>query len=648
MEGNETSITDPVSGKVDRFTFDFSYFWDSEQETVYNDLGRPMLEQALEGYNGTIFAYGQTGSGKSYSMMGYNEDIGIIPMMNHEIFEKINEAPKNIKFEIIITYLEIYNERIQDLLNPSPKELKVREHKKLGFIVPDLYKAACTTTEQIVQKMEEGNAVRVVAATKMNDTSSRSHSVFTIHIRQEDMDNPMNGALTAKINLVDLAGSERAESTGATGDTLKQGAAINKSLSALGRVIRVLAKGDSAEFVPYRDSALTKVLRESLGGNARTVMLAALSPADKNYEETLSTLKYANSAKNIKNKSRKNEDKNTQLIRELREEIEKLRQGLTGGLGDGMDMAAMEEYQEKMEELEIAKEQTYEQVQKQQQELEAERQKNLRQRGVMEALKSNLKQQNEQRINELREKKNALMAKYTETKQKLVGLKEMLQRDRQAYIDGGEQDEQLRQKNAKAQQMLMAGKKGLEEMAERYKNVEQQLVEEEQLGSSDDLVELQQKEMERLKKKQKEEVEMMKRKVAMALEQKKKEMQAQFAQMQESQVDTKEFQELQVENVELRSQNDELQSTNKILEKRAAELEQLLEEERLKFDMEKEKQQLQLFRLFRKYREHFEEEGKAKEKKLLSLVDEAVTDAIYLSNKLHMIEEGMGSSSSSS
>ena len=244
-----------------------------------------------------------------------------------------------------VSYLEIYNEKVRDLLNPSNKgNLKVREHPSTGPYVEDLSKLAVRSFNEIENLMDEGNKARTVAATNMNETSSRSHSVFTLLLTQKrhDQEVKMSGERVAKISLVDLAGSERATSTGATGARLKEGAEINKSLSSLGRVIAALAdmssgkkKGGKGNTVPYRDSVLTWLLKDSLGGNSMTAMIAAISPADINYEETLSTLRYADSAKRIKNHAVVNEDPNARMIRELKEELAQLRSKLGGAGGSG-------------------------------------------------------------------------------------------------------------------------------------------------------------------------------------------------------------------------------------------------------------------------------------------------------------------------
>ncbi|XP_026718253.1 kinesin-like protein KIF1B isoform X18 [Athene cunicularia] len=364
MQGNSTSIINPKNPKEapKSFSFDYSY-WShtspedpcfASQNRVYNDIGKEMLLHAFEGYNVCIFAYGQTGAGKSYTMMGKQEEsqAGIIPQLCEELFEKINDnSNEEMSYSVEVSYMEIYCERVRDLLNPKNKgNLRVREHPLLGPYVEDLSKLAVTSYTDIADLMDAGNKARTVAATNMNETSSRSHAVFTIVFTQKkhDTETDLSTEKVSKISLVDLAGSERADSTGAKGTRLKEGANINKSLTTLGKVISALAEVDNCtnkskkkkktDFIPYRDSVLTWLLRENLGGNSRTAMVAALSPADINYDETLSTLRYADRAKQIKCNAVINEDPNAKLVRELKEEVTRLKDLLRAqGLGDIID-----------------------------------------------------------------------------------------------------------------------------------------------------------------------------------------------------------------------------------------------------------------------------------------------------------------------
>ncbi|CAL1277290.1 unnamed protein product [Larinioides sclopetarius] len=393
-----TNPDDP-SDPVKKFTYDHSY-WSHDgfkelpngycaqdtshangakfcdQERVYKDLGRGVLRNAWEGYNSALFAYGQTGSGKSWSVIGYGANKGIVPKFCEEMFRGIDDKRRSgdtTEFEVRLSMLEIYNEIVRDLLSPGgdrKRGLKVREHPKKGFYAEGLQTALVTSYKEIERKLNEGTTNRSIASTNMNATSSkklmlnitrgtimaryangedvfiprtpiipnlRAHTIVGIHLTQKSRKS--NGQETAKssiVHLVDLAGSERASNTGATGDRLKEGAAINQSLSCLGNCIHALAEramGRNSR-VPFRDSVLTRLLMNALGGNSRTIMIAAISPADINYEETLSTLRYADRAKQIKTVAIVNEDPTEKLIKELRQENERLKRMLDKGAID--------------------------------------------------------------------------------------------------------------------------------------------------------------------------------------------------------------------------------------------------------------------------------------------------------------------------
>ncbi|XP_049881981.1 kinesin-like protein KIF13B isoform X2 [Pectinophora gossypiella] len=357
MEHQQTVLQYPQSShdkerkQPKTFAFDHCFFsldpglpHFASQKTVFECLGRDILDNAFDGYNACIFAYGQTGSGKSYTMMGSPgaDEGGIIPRLCNALFERIakQQSPPALTYKVEVSYMEIYNERVHDLLDPERRSLRVREHAVLGPYVDGLSQLAVTSFNDIDNLMTEGNKSRTVAATNMNSESSRSHAVFSVVLTQTltDTATGVTGEKVARLSLVDLAGSERAVKTGAVGDRLKEGSNINKSLTTLGLVISKLAdqasgKSNKDKFVPYRDSVLTWLLKDNLGGNSKTVMVATISPAADNYEETLSTLRYADRAKRIVNHAVVNEDPNARIIRELRQEVEALKEMLKYATG---------------------------------------------------------------------------------------------------------------------------------------------------------------------------------------------------------------------------------------------------------------------------------------------------------------------------
>jgi len=319
------------------FTFDAVYDWNCTQKEIYEQTAKPIVNSVMEGYNGTIFAYGQTGTGKTHTMDGgaSPELQGIIPRTFQHVFETV-EGSSDAQWMVRASFLEIYNEEVRDLLSKDPKnKLEVKEHKDSGVYVKGLNAFVVKGVPELNNVLEVGKKNRSVGATLMNQDSSRSHCIFCITIETIDSGaaNPDGHIRVGKLNLVDLAGSERQSKTGATGDRLKEATKINLSLSALGNVISALVDGKSGH-IPYRDSKLTRLLQDSLGGNTKTVMVANIGPADWNYDETLSTLRYANRAKNIKNKPRINEDPKDAMLREFQEEIARLKALLEG---EGLD-----------------------------------------------------------------------------------------------------------------------------------------------------------------------------------------------------------------------------------------------------------------------------------------------------------------------
>ncbi|XP_066527443.1 kinesin-like protein KIF3B [Hoplias malabaricus] len=313
------------------FTFDSVYDWNSKQLDLYDETFRPLVDSVLLGFNGTIFAYGQTGTGKTYTMEGIRNDPerrGVIPNSFEHIFTHISRS-QNQQYLVRASYLEIYQEEIRDLLSKDQsRRLELKERPDTGVYVKDLSSFVTKSVREIEHVMNVGNQNRSVGATNMNEHSSRSHAIFVITIECSELGpDGENHIRVGKLNLVDLAGSERQTKTGAQGERLKEATKINLSLSALGNVISALVDGKSTH-IPYRDSKLTRLLQDSLGGNARTVMVANIGPASYNVEETLTTLRYSNRAKNIKNKPRINEDPKDALLREFQEEIARLKEQL--------------------------------------------------------------------------------------------------------------------------------------------------------------------------------------------------------------------------------------------------------------------------------------------------------------------------------
>eukprot|EP00820_Chromera_velia_P019035 Cvel_27947.t1-p1 / transcript=Cvel_27947.t1 / gene=Cvel_27947 / organism=Chromera_velia_CCMP2878 / gene_product=Kinesin-like protein KIF19, putative / transcript_product=Kinesin-like protein KIF19, putative / location=Cvel_scaffold3566:524-3441(-) / protein_length=443 / sequence_SO=supercontig / SO=protein_coding / is_pseudo=false len=326
--------------KEKRFAFDYAFDEHTDQRTVYEKTTRFLVDGVLKGFNATVFAYGATGSGKTHTMIGPKEDPGVMFQTLQELFQGVVASREDSSdFDIKASFLEIYNENIRDLLRPSAEVLDLREDPIKGVCVAGISEFSTTSADEVMDLLQEGNRHRTQEPTDANQTSSRSHAVLQVTIQEKERGQGAKASFkVGKLSMIDLAGSERAKQTNNRGVRMLEGANINRSLLALGNVINALAekaKNGGRPFVPYRDSKLTRLLKDSLGGNCRTVMIAAISPSSVQFEDTHNTLKYANRAKNIKTNVSRNVlnvdyhvDRYNQIIEELRSEIANLKEKL--------------------------------------------------------------------------------------------------------------------------------------------------------------------------------------------------------------------------------------------------------------------------------------------------------------------------------
>ncbi|CAB1432872.1 unnamed protein product [Pleuronectes platessa] len=471
----------PVSEPQKTFTFDGVYDASSKQRDLYDESVRPLIDSVLEGFNGTIFAYGQTGTGKTYTMQG--------AWMDPE------KRGSDRQYLVRASYLEIYLEEVRDLLDPNhdtARALELRESPETGVYVKDLTSCVCKSIKEIEEVMNVGNQARAVAATDMNEYSSRSHALFliTVECSQPGPDGRKH-IRVGRLNLVDLAGSERQAKTGVQGERLKEAAKINLSLSALGNVISALADGRSGH-VPYRDSKLTRLLQDSLGGNAKTVMVATLGPAPQHYDETLTTLRYANRAKNIQNQPRVNEDPKDALLREFQTEIARLRAQLNHRKwsskqkkeqveGESWERDEDEETEGEDEELEGEKD-AEEYVKLQEQRLEREKEAIRDDRFMLAEEKQKLLGENQRMMGDLRKEQEAteqLTAKYKAMESKLlVGGKNIMDHtnEQQKMLEMKQQEiaDQTRTEREMQQQMFVQDEETVE-LRETFTSLQQEV-----------------------------------------------------------------------------------------------------------------------------------------------------------------------------
>ncbi|XP_004573500.1 kinesin-like protein KIF3B [Maylandia zebra] len=476
------------------FTFDAVYGWNSKQLEMYDETFRPLVESVLLGFNGTIFAYGQTGTGKTYTMEGVRNDPekrGVIPNSFEHIFTHISRS-QNQQYLVRASYLEIYQEEIRDLLSKDQsRRLELRERPDTGVYVKDLSSFVTKSVREIEHVMNVGNQNRSVGATNMNEHSSRSHAIFVITVECSELGvDGENHIRVGKLNLVDLAGSERQTKTGAQGERLKEATKINLSLSALGNVISALVDGRSSH-IPYRDSKLTRLLQDSLGGNARTVMVANIGPASYNVEETLTTLRYSNRAKNIKNKPRINEDPKDALLREFQEEIARLKaqlqkrsgkkkRRLRRRAGEGSDDEGLESGETEDDEEDGDDKGDY--WREQQEKLEKERKAILEDHSLVAEEKARLLKEKERKMEDFRKEREAgekLAAKVKAMESKLlVGGKNIVDHtnEQQRMLEQKRQEiaEQKRREREMQQQMESRDEETLE-LKETYTSLQQEV-----------------------------------------------------------------------------------------------------------------------------------------------------------------------------
>jgi len=442
------------------FTFDAVYDENTIQANFYEHTGYAIVESVMDGYNGTIFAYGQTGTGKTHTMVGPPEPEemhGVIPRTFAHIFKNIDTTP-NKRFLVRASYLEIYNEEIRDLLSKNPKQkLELKDHPDGGVFVKDLSNMIVKGVTDLQNVMDMGQKNRSVASTFMNNESSRSHSIFTITV--EILEKGSDGEdhiRVGKMNMVDLAGSERQSKTGATGETLKEATKINMSLSALGNVISALVDSKTS-FIPYRDSKLTRLLQDSLGGNTKTVMCACVGPVDYNYDETTSTLRYAYRAKSIKNKPKINEDPKDAMIREFQDEITRLKMKLQekasgGGGGRGIPGAPGPPGDPMEQEVIVEKE-------------VVEVEKIVEKEVVVEkVVQSGMTDEDVQRIQSaIEEERSQIEAQIAAERQEIEAQKNLADQEKQQLLTDLEEKQRQREEEAQVQEKMLQQLRAMEE-----------------------------------------------------------------------------------------------------------------------------------------------------------------------------------------
>ncbi|XP_076468028.1 kinesin-like protein KIF3A isoform X2 [Babylonia areolata] len=627
-----------AAGKEQTYSLDGAYGPDAKNGQIYQEKCDTFIQRALEGYNVTIMAFGATGSGKSYLMNGNDQDNGIAPMVIKQLFQHLRQRG-NKEFMVTASFVEILDEKTTDLLNPHNNPMAVRQHVIKGIFMDGLSEMVAQTEEELSQLYDQGCRARRMGAADIKAHKARAHAVFTITVEQKERQSSKVG-VRSNIMLVELAGCEVPDS------------ADPKVLAGTQGVVNVLsALGDPKKkggHVPYRESVVTRLLQDSLGGNAMTLMLVTVSPLDKAYQSTNSALQYGQFAKAVKNHARMNLDDTQDIIAELRQDISKLRDKIAAAPEPNRDdVTKMEDL---VSDLQLAKKQTWEEKERLSAQYEDQRKINLANRGILEWVMDSMKKGNremQEKILLLQKERDQLSLQYKEKRQAVDALKDELQQRIKAYTkytESGKKSESETKKLVTAIHDLKERQKRetevLKKIKEQLRDVQDRQQKEREnastqitaiKGNAEMRQKVEMEERQRLEKENKVMVEEEMERARLDMENEVAEIQMREA--EGYQYTTKEGAQLEKTLAELRADKPVVAMKIQTLQQEKEHLSKELEEVYRMHNEQLELQQLQHYQTFRSYREMFEEQKAAIDQRYRKLLEDCIQDAVFLSSR---------------
>jgi len=648
INGDKVFLHNPLStgaNKEHNFSFDHCYSAETKNVELYKDVGEPLLKKSLEGYNVSVIAVGQTGSGKSYTLDGSIEEDGLVKMVTQTLFNVIEDAANIKDYQVIVSYIEVGDSHVHDLINPSGRNLNIRQHPQLGLYVDDMAEIVANSSEDVVRLHDQGNRIRKLVAAHPN-IIDRSSSVFTITIEQKAKDTTSYGKkVRSMFSFVDMTGSDHTSKSEDAPFTCS-------SLNSLQQVVSAINNGVKSESIPYRDSKLTRLLQNSFGGNGICSMIAHLSPSDSDYSESFATLKFALSVKYVQNIPKRNENDSSLVIKELREEISKLRDQLAtmNSMVDTPNNADVARMEDLIKDLQLAKMQTWEEKQRMSDMFLEERHHHLANKGILDWVLDSMKKGSHEiqsKLTNLQKDKERMMMEYKDKRKVVDDLKDSLQKMITEYSmiteQGKGSEEEGKQKVAEIHQM----KEKLKQQNDYLKRLKQNLkdVQEKQKNEKEDAkshanslkgnMELRFKlETENRDKMEKENHQTLADemdRIKMETEQEKAELK--IKKTTASAVNVDDLIRVEMELLDLKSEKSAMAIKLRSMENEKKQVVKDLNELYKRQKEEMEIQQLQHFQTFRHYREAFEEQKAALEQRYRGLLEDSIQDAVYLSSR---------------